>query len=368
VSGQRDYYSILGVGREADGAEIKRAYRKLAVEFHPDRNPGNHEAEARFKEAAEAYEVLSDGEKRAIYDRYGHEGLRRGAGGGGFRDVSDIFSAFGDIFGDLFGGRGGGGGADIETEVELSLEEAATGAAKEVVFRRRASCTTCNGSGAESGTAPETCPQCRGRGQVVHSQGFLMITTPCGRCGGEGRVIRHPCATCEGSGLVLLEDRLQVSIPAGVDDGATLRLAGRGEVSPRGGRAGNLYVAIRVLPDPRFERDGADLHTEIPISFPQAALGARVAVPTLGGEVEIDVPAGTQPGDTLVLEGRGLPNLRSRGQGDVVAHFRVVVPSKLTAEQEEQLRALAASFGDGPVDPPKKRGLFGGGGGKKKRG
>jgi molecular chaperone DnaJ len=365
VSAPLDYYSILGVARDADGAEIKRAYRKLAVEFHPDRNPGDSAAEARFKEAAEAYEVLSDAEKRAVYDRYGHEGLRRG-GASGFRDVSDIFSAFSDIFGDIFGGRGGGGtGADIETEVELTLEEAATGATKEVRFRRRATCSECNGSGAEAGTAPETCPQCRGRGQVVHSQGFLMITTPCGRCQGEGRVIRHPCGTCEGSGLVLLEDRLQVSIPAGVDDGATLRLAGRGEVSPRGGRAGNLYVAIRVLPDPRFERDGADLHTEIPISFPQAALGARVPVPTLGGDVEIDIPAGTQPGDTLVLEGKGLPNLRSRGQGDVVAHFRVVVPARLTTDQEERLRAFAEAMGDGPVDPPKKRGLFGGG--KKKR-
>ena len=359
MTAQRDYYTILGVPRDAAEADIKRAYRKLAVEFHPDRNPGDNEAEARFKEAAEAYEVLSDGEKRAIYDRYGHEGLRRG-GGAGFRDVSDIFSAFSDIFGDIFGGRQGGGGADIETEVELSLPEAAAGATKEVRFRRRASCSECNGSGAEPGTAPETCPQCRGRGQVVHSQGFLMITTPCGRCQGEGRVIRHPCRTCEGSGLVLLEDRLQVSIPAGVDDGATLRLAGRGEVSPRGGRAGNLYVAIRVLPDPRFERDGADLHTEIAISFPQAALGAKVPVPTLSGDQEIEIPAGTQPGDTVVLEGKGLPHLRERGHGSVIAHLRVVVPTKLTEAQEERVRALAEELGDGPVDPPRKRRLFGG--------
>ena len=360
MSTDRDYYSILGVARDASGADIKKAYRKLAVENHPDRNPGSQEAEARFKEAAEAYEVLSDGEKRAIYDRYGHEGLRRGgAGGAGFRDVSDIFSAFSDIFGDIFGGRGGAGGADIETEVELTLPEAAAGATKEVRFRRRASCTECNGSGAETGTAPETCPQCRGRGQVVHSQGFLMITTPCGRCQGEGRVIRHPCRTCEGAGLVLLEDRLQVSIPPGVDDGATLRLAGRGEVSPRGGRPGNLYVAIRVLPDARFERDGADLHTEIVISFPQAALGAKVLVPTLAGDIEVEVPAGTQPGETITLEGKGLPHLRERHHGDVIAHMRVVVPEKLSPEQEAHLRAFAESLGSGPVEPPKKRGLFG---------
>jgi molecular chaperone DnaJ len=362
VSEKRDFYAVLGVARGADSADLKRAYRKLAVQYHPDRNPGDHASEAAFKEAAEAYEVLSDPEKRALYDRYGHEGLQRG-GGAGFRDVNDIFSAFSDIFGDIFGGGGmggrGGAGADIEAQVELSLEEAAAGATKEVRFRRRAVCDECGGSGAEKGTAPETCPQCRGRGQVVHSQGFLMITTTCNRCGGDGRVVRHPCATCDGSGMVLVEDRLQVSIPAGVEDGATLRLAGRGEASQRGGRAGNLYVGIRVVADPRFERDGADLHTEVEISFAQAALGDRVKVPTLAGELEVDVDRGTQPGETLVLEGRGLPHLRSRDKGDLVVHFRVSVPEELSEEQEQRLRAFAEVMGTTPANPDKKRGLFG---------
>jgi molecular chaperone DnaJ len=358
VSEKRDYYAVLGVARDVDAGELKRAYRKLAVQYHPDRNPGDHTAEANFKEAAEAYEVLSDQEKRALYDRFGHEGLQRG-GFGGFRDASDVFSAFSDIFGDLFGGGGrSSAGADIEAEVELTLAEAATGANKEVVYRRRAVCTECGGSGAEKGTTAETCPQCRGRGQVVHQQGFLMITSTCSRCGGEGRVVRHPCRVCEGSGLVLVEDRLQVSIPAGVEDGSTLRIGGRGEVSPRGGRAGNLYVAIRVEADPRFERDGADLHTEVVISFAQAALGAEVAVPTLAGDQQLEVPRGTQPGDTIVLRGKGLPHLRQRGQGDLIAHLRVVVPTELSAEQEERLRAYAQVAGEAPATPPKKKGLF----------
>ena len=365
MSDKRDYYAVLGVNRDAEAGDVKRAYRKLAVQYHPDRNPGDHQAEARFKEAAEAYEVLSDPEKRTLYDRYGHEGLQRG-GFGGFRDVSDVFSAFSDIFGDIFGGGGGRSavGADIETQIELTLEEAATGANKEVVFRRRAVCTECGGSGAEKGTAPETCPQCRGRGQVIDSQGFLMITSTCQRCGGEGRVVRHPCSTCEGSGLVLVEDRLQVSIPAGVEDGSTLRLGGRGEVSPRGGRTGNLYVSIRVLPDPRFERDGADLHAEVDITFAQAALGASVQVPTLAGNHEIEIERGTQPGDTVVLSGKGLPHLRERGHGDLIAHLRLVVPTDLSDDQEELLRAYAAAADEVPSSPPKKRGIFSG---RKKR-
>ena len=363
MSEKRDYYEVLGVGRDVDGAELKRTYRKLAVKHHPDRNPGDHEAERLFKEAAEAYQVLSDPEKRALYDRFGHEGPRR-TGFGGFQDASDVFSAFSDIFGDLFGGMGGGRGrsqgADIETAVSITLAEAATGVSRDVVFRRRAVCDDCSGSGAERGTFPETCPQCGGRGQVVHSQGFLMITTACGRCGGAGRVIRHACPTCEGAGRILVEDKLQVNIPAGVEDGSTLRVAGRGEASSRGGRAGNLYVQIQVESDPRFERDGADLHAEVSIGFPQAALGAVVLVPTLAGEVEVEIAAGTQPGDTLVLAGKGLPHLRGRGSGDLVAHVRVVVPETLTAEQEQLIRALAATTeGEAATPPPKKKSFFG---------
>jgi molecular chaperone DnaJ len=363
VSEKRDYYEVLGVPREADSAELKKAYRKLAVQFHPDRNPGDNEAEARFKEAAEAYQVLADPEKRALYDRFGHAGPERG----GFRDVGDVFSAFSDIFGDLFGGgmRGPGPGADIETSVELSLQEAATGVTREVRYRRQASCEECHGSGAEPGTSPETCPQCRGRGQVVHSQGFLMITTTCSRCRGEGKVIRKVCPACEGSGMVLVEDRLSVSIPAGVEDGATLRVGGRGQVSPRGGRPGNLYVGIHVTPDPRFERDGADLHTEVTLSFAQAALGSRIKVPTLTDEEEIPVARGTQPGDIVTLRGRGLPRLRERGQGDLHVHLAVAVPRTLTAEQETRLRAFAELDENAPPDPPRPRsGLFG----RRKRG
>lgn len=358
MSEKRDYYEVLGVARDADAAELKRAYRKLAVQYHPDRNPGDATAEARFKEAAEAYQVLSDGEKRAMYDRFGHAGPQRSGFGGGFSDVGDIFSAFSDIFGG--GRRGPAPGGDIESQIELTLEEAATGAAKEVRFQRQAMCTTCGGSGAARGSAPETCPQCRGRGQVVHQQGFLMITTTCNRCGGEGRVIRDPCAVCEGSGVAYVDDRLQVNIPAGVEDGATLRIAGRGEASSRGGRPGNLYVGIRVQPDPRFERDGADLHAEVDITFPQAALGTRLSVPTLKGEQEIEIEAGTQPGDTIVLRGQGLPRLRERGQGDLVVHMRLVVPERLTAEQEQALRAYAATTDGAPPTPAReKRSLFG---------
>jgi molecular chaperone DnaJ len=360
VSEKRDYYEVLGVARDADSAELKKAYRKLAVKFHPDRNSGDKDAENRFKEAAEAYQVLSDPDRRALYDRYGHD-APSASGFGGFRDVGDVFSAFSDIFGDLFGGgRGPAAGADIETAIELSLEESATGVTREVRYRRQASCDDCRGSGAAPGTSPETCPQCRGRGQVIHSQGFLMITTTCSRCRGEGKVIRDVCPSCEGSGLVLVEDRLSVSIPAGVEDGATLRVGGRGQVSPRGGRPGNLYVAIHVKPDPRFERDGADLHAEVTVSFAQAALGGTVTVPTLTGNQEIEVERGTQPGDTVVLRGRGLPRLRERGQGDLHVHFRLLVPRELTEEQEARLRAFAELDQSAPTEPPEaKRGLFG---------
>jgi molecular chaperone DnaJ len=359
VSEKRDYYEVLGVARGADASELKRAYRKLAMELHPDRNPGNHEAEAKFKEASEAYQVLSDPEKRQMYDRFGHEAPRMAPG---FGDVSDIFSAFGDIFGDIFGQRGGGRrgpgrGADLETSVVLTLFEASTGAKKDVNVTRRVSCRTCRGSGAAPGTEPEVCQQCGGRGQVMHSQGFLMIQTTCPVCRGDGRVIRKACPTCEGVGFEQQDETLQVTIPAGVEDGSTLRLAGRGEAGQRGGPAGNLYVVLRVKEDERFEREGADLHTEVPVSFPQLALGARVRVPTLTGEEEIEIRAGTQPGDTVTLRGQGMPHLEGRGHGDVVAHLRLVVPKALSAEEEQHLRAFATAGGE--AVPPEKTGLFG---------
>ena len=366
VSEKRDYYQVLGVSRQADASELKRAYRKLALELHPDRNPGDKESEARFKEASEAYQVLSDSEKRALYDRYGHEGPRGGGFGGGFGSVSDIFSAFSDIFGDLFGGgfggsqgQGGGRGADIETQVQLTLAEVATGATKDVKVQRRALCQACSGSGAAPGTLREACPQCRGRGQVVHAQGFLMISTTCPLCRGEGSVARKPCPSCSGSGLRLVEENLQITVPQGVEDGSTLRLSGRGEVAPGGGRPGNLYVHIRVAEDPRFERDGADLHTEVAVSFPQAALGSTVKSQSLEGEVDVVLAPGTQPGATVVLRGQGLPRLQEHGRGNLIVHIKLVVPASLSREQEEALRTFAAAGGEKAEPPSEKRGLFG---------
>ena len=360
MSEKRDYYEVLGVARAADAAALKRAYRQLAMELHPDKNPGNDEAEARFKEASEAYQVLSDPEKRQVYDRFGHDAPRMGQG---FGDVGDIFSAFGDIFGDIFGQRGGGGrrgpgrGADIETSIVLTLVEAWQGVKKDVKVGRRVACHTCKGSGAAPGTEPEVCQQCGGRGQVMHSQGFLMIQTTCPVCRGEGRVIRKACPTCDGVGFEKHEETLQVTIPPGVEDGSTMRLAGRGEAGSRGGPTGNLYVVLRVEEDERFERDGTNLHTEVAVSFPQLALGGRVKVPTLTEEAEIEVRAGAQPGDTVTLRGQGMPSLEGRGHGDLVAHLKLVVPKALSAEAEQHLRAYAQAGGEHVA--PEKTGLFG---------
>ncbi|HXI58616.1 MAG TPA: molecular chaperone DnaJ [Polyangia bacterium] len=364
VSEKKDFYEVLGVARGADAAELKRAYRKLAMELHPDRNPGDAASEARFKEASEAYQVLSDPQKRAHYDRFGHAGPGSGFGQG-FADVGDIFSAFSDVFGDIFRGPGGAGGgrrgpgrgADIETRLDITFAEAATGVTKDVKVRRRAPCETCQGSGAKPGSAPEVCQQCGGRGQVMHSQGFLMISTTCPVCRGEGRVIRTPCADCDGSGVTHQEETLQIAIPAGVDDNATLRLMGRGEAGGRGGRAGNLYVVLHVEEDPRFERDGADLHTEVAVSFPQLALGDKVTVPTIDAEAELEIPPGTQPGETLRLRGRGMPKLEERGNGDIIAHVKLVVPRSLSKDEEQHLRAYAASGGQ--RISPERSGLFG---------
>jgi len=362
VSERRDYYEVLGVERGVDAGELKRAYRKLAMELHPDRNPGDKVSEAKFKEASEAYQVLCDPEKRARYDRFGHAGPSAGFGGG-FHDVGDIFSAFSDIFGDIFGNSrmGGGGrapsrGADVEVRLGMTLEEAFAGVTKDVKVLRRTACGTCGGTGAAAGTSPEVCQHCGGRGQVMHSQGFLMISTTCPVCRGEGRVVRKPCNNCDGTGLDHQEETLQVSVPAGVEDGSTLRLVGRGEAAPGGGRAGNLYVILRVAADDRFERDGADLHAEIAVSFPQLALGDTVEVPTLDGEGSIEIVPGTQPGETIALRGRGMPRLDGRGRGDIVAHLKLVVPASMTAEEEAHLRAYAASGGQRVS--PERAGFF----------
>ena len=359
MSEKKDYYDVLGVSRHADAAELKRAYRKLAMELHPDRNPGNKEAENRFKEASEAYQVLCDPERRALYDRYGQVGPTAGFSSG-FSDVGDIFSAFSDIFGDIFG-RGPGGarapgrGADVETRLDISLLEAAAGVTKEVKILRRAPCGTCRGSGALPGSEPEICQRCGGRGQVMHSQGFLMISMACPVCRGEGRVVRKPCNKCDGTGLENQEDKLTITIPAGIEDGNRMRLGGRGEAAP-GGTTGDLYVHLRVQPDERFERDGADLHTEVAVSFPQLALGDNVAVPTPDGDGEIEIPPGTQPGERLTLRGRGMPRLDGRGRGSVIAHLRLVVPSSMSDEEEAHLRAYAASGGQRVS--PEKGGFF----------
>jgi molecular chaperone DnaJ len=361
VSEKKDYYEVLGVERTVDAAELKRAYRKLAMELHPDRNPGNAAAEHSFKEASEAYQVLSDPEKRGLYDRFGHSGPGRVGGGQGFGDVGDIFSAFSDIFGDVFGRQGGrrgpARGADVETSIVITLLEASTGATKDVRVARRAPCAACKGSGAAPGSQPEVCQQCAGRGQVMHSQGFLMISTTCPVCRGEGRVVRKPCPECHGGGVERQEETLQVTIPAGVEDGSTLRLMGRGEVAPRGGQPGNLYVVLRVQEDERFERDGADLHTEVSVSFPQLALGARITAPTLGDDAEVDVRAGTQPGETVTLGGLGMPSLEGRARGDLVVHLKLVVPKSLSADEEQHLRAFADVGGD--KVKAERTGLFG---------
>ncbi len=355
-----DYYELLGVSHSATTEEIKKAYRQLALKYHPDRNPGDREAEERFKEISNAYQVLSDSEKRHLYDRFGPEGPSR-AGFSGFTNVQDIFSSFGDLFGDIFGFGGFGRtrrarGADLEVDLVLTFLEAAEGCHKEVVVTRRVPCRTCKGSGAAPGTSHSRCPTCRGKGQVVHSQGFFMISTTCPDCHGEGTINTSPCSDCNGSGLRQSEDRLQVTVPAGVEDGQTLRLVGKGELSPDGGSAGNLYVHLHVEADERLHREGADLFVDVYLSFPLAALGGKVMVPLLKGEKEITVEPGIQPGDVMVLRGSGVPRLDGYGRGDLVIRFQVQVPQKLTPRAQELLHELAGELGEDVLD---RRSIFG---------
>ena len=352
MAAKRDYYEILGVGRSASDDEIADAYRKLALKYHPDRNPGDEDAVDKFKEAAEAFEVLSNSDKRARYDRYGHAGLE-GPGGGAphFRDISDIFEAFGDIFGgglfgDLFGGTGRGRrrvrrGADIRCQIVLDLAEAARGASKTVQFSRHEVCTDCGGSGARPGTQPEPCQYCGGRGRVIQSTGIFSLQTTCPSCRGEGAVIRHPCPHCGGSGYVPQEVTRDVKVPAGVDNDTRLRLQGEGEPSPDGGRPGDCYCFVRVREHPLFQREGPHLICQIPIGYAQAALGAKIEVPTLDGRQELDIPPGAQNGDLFKLAGHGMPVPRQRRRGDLVVQVFIEVPKKLTAEHERILRQLA---------------------------
>lgn len=348
---KRDHYEVLGVAKDATPEQIKKAYRKCAMEFHPDRNPGNAEAEQRFKEAAEAYEVLSDAEKRGRYDRFGHEGLR----GAPQHDFSNFESIF-EVFGDLFGGGGGAGdffgfgrrragprpGASLKVELELDFLEAAKGCEKVVEIRRGEPCETCKGTGAKPGTKPVSCSTCGGRGEVAATQGFFQIRTTCPSCGGQGVRIEKPCGDCGGEGSKRKKREIKIRIPAGVEDGTRMRVGGEGEAGPMGGPRGDLFVFLSVRPHEFFGRDGDDLVCEVPITFPQAALGARVRVPTLAGTEEIDVPRGTQSGTVFRLAGRGFRSLRGYGNGDELVRVVVETPKRLGKRQEELLRELAA--------------------------
>ncbi len=351
---KRDYYEILGVARNASDQEIKSAYRKLALKYHPDRNPNDKHAEEHFKEAAEAYAVLADAQKRAAYDRFGHAGVGAAAGAGGFdptifADFNDIFGNLGDIFGfgDLFGGRRRAAaqrGSDLRYDLEVSFEEAAGGSETTIQIPREESCETCHGSGAAPGSAPETCSQCKGRGQLRFQQGFLTIARPCHVCHGTGRVITHPCASCRGTGRTTNERRITVKIPAGIATGQRLRLYGEGEHGGPGAPAGDLYVVVHVQEHPFFHREGDDLYCEAAVNFPTLALGGAIEVPTLNEKHMLNIPAGTQSGARFKLRGKGMPNVSGRGKGDLYVIVRAAIPKKLTREQKKILEQLAQTM------------------------
>ena len=344
---KRDYYQVLGVPREATPEELKKAYRKLAHQFHPDKNAGDQGAEDRFKEIGEAYDVLSNSEKREAYDRFGAAGP--GARFEGFGDFDPgVGNLFDDIFEGFFGGRPGRSsgrashrGADLRYNLEIEFEEAAGGTEKEIVIPRLEPCGSCHGSGAKPGTQPVVCRACRGTGQVRYSQGFLTVSQTCGQCRGEGRTIGHPCAACRGLGQVKAERTLTVKIPAGVETGTRLRLTGEGESGVRGGPPGDLYVVLAVKEHPIFIRHGDDIYCEVPINFSQAALGAQIEIPTIGGRTIVKIPAGSQTGAEFRVKGKGFPNARGYGQGDLVARIFVEVPTHLTAKQRELLEQFA---------------------------
>jgi molecular chaperone DnaJ len=356
---KRDYYEVLGVDRSASPEEIAKAYRKLALKYHPDSNHGNEDATHKFKEAAEAYEVLSDAQKRARYDRHGHAGVEAQSG---FHDVGDIFEAFGDVFGgtifeDFFGGGRGRSrvrrGADLRCDVTLELEEAARGVTKTVSLTRHAACDQCSGSGAAVGSQPESCRRCQGRGQVVQSTGVLRVQTTCPICRGSGKTISNPCRTCDGLGLKPHEVKLEVKIPPGVDDDMRVRLQGEGQPSPDGGPRGDAYCFIHVKPHALFKRDGHDLILQWPIAYSQAALGATIEVPTLDGRKSLDISAGTQSGTVFRLRGQGMPDPHTGAKGDLLVQTLIEVPKKLNKRQQELLRELA-ELDDKHISPERK--------------
>lgn len=354
---KRDYYEVLGVAKDADENTIKRAYRKLAMKYHPDRNPDDQSAAEKFREVTEAYEVLTDGNKRARYDQYGHAGVDEqmqdfwGRGGAqdshAFRDFGDMF---GDVFGDMFGFGGQGGrnarGADLRYNLNLTLEEAASGREVELKIPKHDTCGICHGSGARPGTNPVPCPTCGGHGQVQVQQGFFAVRRSCPSCNGTGKKIDSPCMECGGAGRVKTSKKLKIKIPAGVYDGAQVRVGGEGEAGLHGAPRGDLYVVISLKKHPKFSREGADLHCTLPITFAQATLGAEVDAPTLDGKVKIRIPAGTEPGRVFRLRGHGVPDVRVNQKGDLYVHIQISVPRKLSVRQEELLRQFAAESGD----------------------
>jgi len=357
---KRDYYEVLGISRTAAPEEIKKAYRQLAKQYHPDLNPGNGQAEEKFKEAAEAYEVLHDDEKRRIYDQYGHDGLR-GRGFEGFSGMEDVFSSFGDLFDSFFGsgfgrrGQSGGQhrGANLETYVRISFREAVFGTKKKLNVERDVNCPGCDGSGAEPGNDPETCGTCRGMGQVRQVQGFFSIQTPCPHCRGTGKFIRVPCRKCSGRGRAVERKEIEVSIPGGVDNGVRVRLPGEGEGGYRGGPSGDLFVGLEVEEDTHFRRQEEHLFSVVEIGVAQAALGASVSVETIDGTEEIEIPRGAQAGDVITLKEKGVPRLRRSGRGNHHIEIRVLTPKRLTKKQEELLREFAEESGE-RVAPPKE--------------
>ena len=362
---KRDYYEVLGVERAASEQEIKSSYRKLAMQYHPDRNPGNPQAEEKFKEASEAYSVLIDGEKRARYDQFGHAGLGNGGFGGfdpsTFTDFSDIF---GDLFSDFFGVNVNTGrrrnraqkGGDARADVTLTFEEAAFGKKTEVKVRRYDNCEQCHGSGAAAGKGPVTCTTCGGHGQVRYQQGFFSIARTCPNCGGIGRVIADPCTKCKGEGRIMREHTVEVNVPAGVEDGTRMRYEEQGDAGANGGPAGDLYVVLHVKPHAFFEREGKDLYCSVPISFSQAALGAEISIPTLDGEYTLKVPDGTQSGTVLRVRGKGLNSIRGGGKGDLHVQVRVQTPTRLNKRQRELLAELSGT--SAIENKPEPRSLF----------
>jgi len=341
-----DYYDLLGVDRSADQAALKKAYRKQAMRYHPDRNPGDADAEARFKEVSEAYDVLSDSEKRSIYDRYGREGLENRGMGGGFGDIGDIFSGFGDIFGDLFGFGSSAGrrkGADLRMGIKMTLSECFYGTERELEIPRTITCTTCAGTGAKAGTQPKVCTMCRGRGQVAVNRGFISMTTTCPTCSGAGRVIETPCVECRGGGTTVVHENVTVKLPAGIDHGMKLRLTGKGEGGPPGGQDGDLYVVVQTTDDPHLERHGIDLSGQVSVDMVRAALGTRVSFEGVDSQLQVDIPSGTQPGTVIKIAQRGMPRVDHPSvRGDLHLVVNVSIPEDLSNEEAEALEAFQA--------------------------